>query len=206
MEQVRPERDQGQGEPEGRSSLGARTWSQRPLSTLSWGSRAARLGREGGEAEAAPTPGEKGGGLGRRLGGSEVRASLAKGSGEQPGCAGAHAVSSDERVCPMLHLSGRPRTRSRKRAGEPARSRECSPRSPGASWFLALSAGACPELGVRLAASRQRAEAARRGGVRGRGWRGVGAGAGRRARARALPGSLGGRSCLSLLQRCWFFP
>lgn len=59
---------------------------------------------------------------------------------------------------------------------------------------MALSAGACPGLGVRLA-SRQRAEAARRGGVRVRGAAST--------RARAPPGSLGGRSCLSLLRRCW---
>lgn len=181
----------GQGEPEGRSSLGARTWSQRPLSALPRGSRAARLGREGGEAEAAPTPGVQGGGLGRSLGGSEVRASLARGSGEQPGCAGARAVSSGERVCPTLHLSqAGPGHEAGRELERRAGSRECSPRSPGAGWLLVLSAGACPELGVRLA-SRQRAEAARRGGVRVRGWRGVGAGAGRRARARAHPGQPG---------------
>lgn len=171
--------------------MGARTWSQRPLSALPRGSRAARLGREGGEAEAAPTPGVEGGGLGQRLGGSVVRASLARASGEQPDCAGARAVSSGERVCPTLRLSGRPRTRSRKRAGETgpgAESAARAARGQAGSWLL--SAGACPELGVRLA-SRQRAEAARRGGVRVRGWRGVGAGAGRRARARAHPGQPG---------------
>lgn len=178
------ERDQGQGEPEGRSSLGARTWSQRPLSALPWGSGAARLGREGGEAEAAPTPGEKGGGLGRRLGGSEVRASLARGSGEQPGCAGARALSSGERVCPTLRLSGRPRTRSRKRAGETGPEQRVQPAQPGCRLALGALRRSLPRAGCEVGVT-----STSRGGQ-----------AGRSARAR-LAGRGSGRGAASTRAR-----
>lgn len=65
------------------------------------------------KAEAAPTPGEEEDWAGRLGGPGELATERG-----QPGCTGARAVSPGERVCPTLHLPGRSRTRSRKRAAE----------------------------------------------------------------------------------------
>lgn len=100
--------------------------------------------------------------------------------------------NSGERVCPTLRLL-RPAPDTKRAGGSGCEQRAGSPARAAreqAGSRSALPAGACPELGVRLASHRGAEEAARRGGVRVRGPRGVGAGAGRRARARA-PGQPG---------------
>lgn len=92
---------------------------------------------------------------------------------------GARAVSSSERVCSTLRLSGRPRTRSRKRAGETGREQSVQLTQPGNRLVLGAPRRSLPRAGCEAgftstsrggqAGRSARARLAGRGSGRGRG-------------------------------------
>lgn len=105
-------------------------------------------------------------------------------------------MSSGERVCPTLPSFRRAQDTKLEESWLERRAvnRECNPRSPGDRLVLGALRRSLPRAGCEAGVT-----STSRGGQAGRSARARG---GEHARART-PGSLGGRSCLSLLRRCW---